>query len=216
MKNQRITKTILSIAGIAVLFTFITISCNTPTDLNCGPFPDKFRVTDFSTSTKKVTHYDPSTISIQLSEIQSDSIQFNEFAIAMYPVTEVFFSSVFDKINIQFIQSAYACSPIDPASDDKILDIQIYSDKDFSAEFPAGENLAELFEVYALYMREGPRRVNLIDFFAEEPNAPDQLILLLQSGPSEASEIQFSVLYLQDGEKLNEFEFSTTPITLTP
>jgi len=216
LKNQCNTKTILLIAGIAVLFTFITISCNTPTDLNCGPFPDKFRVTDFSTSIKKVTHFDPSTTSIQLSEIQSDSIQFNEFAIDMYPVTEVYFSSVFNKINLQFIQSAYACSPINTTSDDKILDIQIYSDKDFSAEFPAGENLAELFEIYALYMREGPKRVNLIDFIAEEPNAPDQLILLLQSGPSEASEIQFSVRYSQVGEKLTEFEFSTTPITLTP
>jgi hypothetical protein len=216
MRNQFISKTILSIVSIAVLFTFVSISCNTPTDLNCGPFPDKFRVTDFSTSIKKVTHYDSSTRSIQLSEIQSDSIQFDEFAIDMYPVTEVFFSSVFDKINFQFIQSAYACSPIDPVSDDKILDIQIYSDKDFSDEYPAGENLAELFEVYALYMREGPRRINLIDFIAEEPNAPDQLILLLQSGPSEASEIQFTVRYLQDGEKLNEFEFTTKPITIIP
>lgn len=214
MRNQFISKTILSIAGIAVLFTFITISCNTPTDLNCGPFPDKFRVLDFSTSIKNVTHYDSSSRNIQLSEIQSDSIQFDKFAIDMYPVTEVFFSSVFDKINFQFIQSAYACSPIVPASDDKILDIQIYSDKDFNAEYPAGENLAELFEVYALYMREGPRRVNLIDFITEEPNAPDQLILLLQSGPSEASEIQFTVRYLQDGEKLNKFEFSTSPITI--
>ena len=216
MRNQFISKTILSIAGIAVLFTFITISCDSPLDIDCGPFPDKFRVTDFSTSIKKVTHYDSSTLSIQLSEIQSDSIQFDEFAIEMYPVTEVFFSSVFDKINFQFIKSAYACSPIDPASDDKILDIQIYSDKDFSDEYPAGENLAELFEVYALYMREGPRRFNLIDFITEEPNAPDQLILLLQSGPSEASEIQFSVRYLQDGEKLSEFEFSTEPITIIP
>jgi hypothetical protein len=134
----------------------------------------------------------------------------------MTPATEVFFSSVPDKINFQFIQSAYACSPIDPASDDKILDIQIYSDKDFSTEYPSGKNLAELFEVYALYMRESPRHVDLIDFITEEPKAPDQLILLLKSGPSEASEIQFSVRYLQDGEKLNEFEFSTQPIAISP
>lgn len=216
MRNYFISKTLLSIVSIAILFTFITISCDTPTDLNCGPFPDKFRVTDFSTSIKKVTHYDSSTRSIQLSEIKSDSIQFDVFAIDMTPVTEVFFSSVLGKFNFQFIQSAYACSPIDPASDDKILDIQIYSDKDFSAEYPAGENLVELFEVYALYMREGPKRVDLIDFITEEPNAPDQLILMLQSGISEASEIQFSVRYIQDGGKLNEFEFTTEPITIIP
>ncbi|MDG5768295.1 hypothetical protein QA596_12595 [Balneolales bacterium ANBcel1] len=173
-------------------------------------------MTDFTTSIKKVTHYDSSSISIQLSIIQSDSIQFDEFAINMYPVQEYFYSSVFYKINFQFIQSAYACSPIDPVSDDKILDIQIYSDKDFSDEYPAGENLAELFEVYALYMREGPGRINLIDYIAEEPNVPDQLILLLQSSPSKTSDIQFSVRYLQDGEKLNEFEFTTEPVTIIP
>ena len=98
----------------------------------------------------------------------------------------------------------------------RFLDIQIYSDKGFSTDYPAGENLVELFDVYALYMREGPRRIDLIDFITEEPNAPDQLILLLKSRPSEASEIQFSVRYLQDGEKLNEFEFSTKPITIIP
>ncbi len=216
MRNHFISKTILSIVSIAALFTFLTISCNTPTDIDCGPFPDKFRITDFSTSIKKVTHYDSSTRSIQLSEINSDSIRFDEFAIDMTPATEVFFSGVLDKINIQFIQNAYACSPIIPTTDDKILDIQIYSDKGFSTDYPAGENLVELFDVYALYMREGPRRIDLIDFITEEPNAPDQLILLLKSRPSEASEIQFSVRYLQDGEKLNEFEFSTKPITIIP
>ncbi len=72
------------------------------------------------------------------------------------------------------------------------------------------------YEVYALYMREGPKRVNLTDFITEEPSVPDQLIFLLKSGPSEASEIQFTVRYLQDGEKLNEFEFSTEPITIIP
>jgi len=216
MKNQFIPKTIVSITGIAVLFTFITISCDAPTDLDCGPFPDKFRVTDFSTSIKNVTYYDSSSWSVQLSDIQGDSIQFNKFAIQMYPVTEVYFSSVLERFNIQIIQKAYACSPIEPASDDKILDIQIYSDKDFNAEYPAGENLAELFKVYALYMRDGSRRVDLVDFISEEPNAPDQLILLLSSGPSEATEFLFSVHYFQDGEKLNEFEFTTDPITITP
>lgn len=216
MRHQSIPKTILSTAGLVVLFTFISISCNTPTDLNCGPFPDKFRIIDFSTSIKSVTYNDSSPLSIQFSEIQSDSIQFDEYAIEMYPVTEVFFSNVLDKINFQIIQRAYACSPINPASDDKITDIQIYSDKNFSSEYPAGENLAELFEVYALYMREGPRRVKLTDFIAEEPNAPDQLIFLLQSGPSEATEVQFTVRYYQDGEKLSEFEFLTEPITIIP
>ena len=216
MRNQCISKKILLIAAITVLFTFFSTSCNTPTDLNCGPFPDMFRVTDFSTSIKKVTHYDSSTRSIQLSEIQNNSIHFDEFAIEMYPVTEAFFSSVFNKINFQFIQSAYACSPINPVSDDKILDIQIYSDEDFNDEYTAGENLAELFEVYVLYMREGPRRINLTDFIAEEPNVPDQLILLLRSGPSEASEVQFSVRYFQDGKKLSEFEFTTESINIIP
>lgn len=216
MKNQFVSRTVVSLAGIAVLFTFMTISCEAPTDLDCGPFPDKFRVTDFSTSIKNVTYYDSSPRSVQLSDIQGDSIQFDKFAIQMYPVTEVYFSSVLDRFNIQIIKKAYAYSPIVPASDDRILDIQIYSDQDYSAEYPAGENLAELFDVYALYMRDGSRRVDLVDFISEEPKAPDQLIFLLKSGPSEAPEFQFSVRYFQDGKKLTEFDFTTDPIIITP
>lgn len=216
MRNQFIPKTILSIFSIVVLFTFITTSCDSITGNDCGPFPDKFQVTDFSASVKKVSHYDASSSSIQLSEADSDSIRFDEFAIEMTPITEEFYSSVLDRINFQFIQSAYACSPTIPVSSDTVLDIQIYSDKDFSYEYPAGENLAELFEVYALYNRDGGMRVDLIDFLSEEPNAPDQLILLLKSAPSEATKIKFSVRYLQDGEKLNEFEFVTESVTINP
>jgi len=211
-----ISRTLISAAIIAMLFTFITISCNSPSGPGCGPFPDRFRITDFSASIHQITHFDSSTYAIQLSEIKDDSIQYDQFAIKMSPVTEVFYSSYLDKIKFQLIRNVYACSPIDPISDETILDIQIFSDNDFSPEHPAGENLAELFDVYALYLRDGPRLVDLNEFLTEEPNAPDYLVLLLKSGPSEADEFIFSVRYVQDGEKLNEFEFSSTPIIITP
>ena len=215
MRHLIIPKTIISITGIAVLLTTITISCSSATDI-CGPLPDKFRVADFSTSVKQVTDYDPENLTIQLSVFPGGSIQFDEFAIDMIPVIDTFFSSVPGRMNFQFIQSAYACSPIIPVSVDTITDIQIYSDGDFTPEYPAGENIAVFFDAYALYNNDGPERVNLPQFIAGEPLAPDQLILLLNTAPVEATEMRFTVRYFQDGEILNEYEFTTDAITVIP
>ncbi|MCH8558993.1 MAG: DUF5034 domain-containing protein [Balneolia bacterium] len=216
MRHLSISKIILSITGMAVLLTFMTISCSSPTDVDCGPFPDKFRVTDFSTSIKQVTDYDPVDLIIQLSVFPGGSIQYDELAIDMIPVIDTFFSSVPNRMNFQLIQSAYACSPVIPVSVDTITDIQIYSDADFSPEYPAGENIAVFFDAFALYNEDGPMRMNLPQYIAGEPLAPDQLILLLNTAPAEEREMRFSVRYFQDGESLGEYEFTSNPITVVP
>lgn len=207
-------KTVVSGFLISTLFIFLTISCDSPTD--CGPFHDKFSVKGFYTSAKQITHYDSSTRSIQLSDAQSDTVRYTEYAIEMLPEAEFYYSGTINKLNFRLVRSAYACSPSIPVSDDTILDLKIFSDTDFNSEYPAGKDLRGIFDVYAHYMGEGLQRFSLSDFIADNPSVPDQLILLLNESPAEAAGFQFTIHYSQDGDKLTDYEFTTRTLTISP
>jgi hypothetical protein len=221
MDYQIIPKTFLSIIGVAILLLW-GISCQPSTsgvveeDVGCGPFPDKFKVKDFSVSIKKVTGYGGPINAIRLAEIENGSVQFDELAIDMRPDQEFFFSRQPQQSNSYFVRSVHACSPTRPVSDDTILDIQINSDKDFNSEFAAGDNLVELFDVYARYERGGIVQLDLPTFIDSQPNAPDHLVFLLKSEPGEATEFQFTIQYFQEGEALSYFEATTDPVTILP
>lgn len=213
MPNHSLIRTAFILPGIALLVILTSVSCEV-TGETCGPFPDKFTVTGFSTSIKHATDtesYDPQP---QLNNIQDDSVRADQFAIVIYPEAEYFFSEGSPRFRVHLIPSAYACSPIEPVSDELITGIEIYGDQDFNSDYGADSDLAELFDVVALYMNTGGVRYDLPEFLNSRPNVPDQLTLLLTLPPAEEKPFSFTVSYFQDGENLQEFVFTTENITL--
>lgn len=199
--------------GISIVIIFSALSCEV-TGETCGPFPDKFTVTGLSASVKQATESESFDPQPQLNNIQNDSVRADQFAITIYPEAKYFFSEAAPQNRLHLIPAAYACSPTEPVTDELITGIEIYSEQDFNSEYTAGSDLAELFDVVAYYMKTGGERYDLPAFLSRKPNVPDWFTLLLTSPPEEEKPFSFTVKYFQDGENLQEFEFSTEYITL--
>ena len=96
-----------------------------------------------------------------------------------------------------------------------ITNIEIFSNRNFSSEYTSGENLAELFEIVALYRNSEYQRSNLNEFLNSEPNVPDEIFLMLKSAPETTESIQFTVKYSQNGIDMNSYEFATETVVIT-
>ncbi len=206
-------KTILYLSFVTCIIAFAFITCEIPGD-GCGPFKDRFKVTDFITEINKIAFLDTLNTEIQLLIMDSDTLRFDEFAITMHPVAEYYFSNKHSHIQNPFISTAYACSPVIPVSDEKIKDIRIFSDRDFTGEYAAGDNLVALFDFIVLYHTSGYHRYSPDEFLTGDRPVPDQLNLVLNTGPQSAGQFTFTVEYLQDGFVLDEYEFTTEEITI--
>jgi len=208
-------KLIVIVASLGVMFTLMATSCGKLTGDECGPFPSKFKVTDMSASEKFVVGYDELNRNLELSAIEADTLAFDRFAIEIFPITEAIFASQFTFPTFHLIQPAFACSPAIPVSAGNITNIRITADIDFNEVYPAGSNLAELFDVHSLYLKDGPDRLTLPEFLEEKPAVPDLFVLLLKEGPEDQSELRFTVEYHQEGELLNEFNYTTRSLVIT-
>jgi hypothetical protein len=92
----------------------------------------------------------------------------------------------------------------------------VYSTADFGPEYPAGDNLAPLVEVVALYRAEfGYRWAELPDFLARAPNAADELVLILEAAPDTLGPARFTIEYEQEGRGLSSYSYTTRPVVLT-
>lgn len=181
---------------------------------DCGPFEDKFKTTDFFGEVFSAT-FDPGKVEPNLSPIEGDTLSEGSYAVRMVPKKMLYSTRSRSSTSFQIISSAYACSPPIPTSDEVIKDIRIYSDKRFKDAYPAGEDLSGLFDAVVLNRADfGYRRFELNDFLGREPNAVDELILLLDAKPETTSRFQFTVEYEQDGDGLERFEFETDPVVL--
>lgn len=204
----------LVVLGLLVLLlTFAFGACST-TGPDCGPFKDKFKTTDFSSSVFKATP-DSLRVSPNLSAIEGDTLEGGRIAVRMEPVKMLYSMRLGTSHSFQIINSAYACSPAEPTSEELIKDIRIYSDKHFRDGFSAGEDLAELFDIFALREADyGWQQFELDNFLAREPNAADELILILDAKPKTTSSFQFTVEYEQEGKGLEYYKFKSDPVVL--
>jgi hypothetical protein len=87
---------------------------------------------------------------------------------------------------------------------------------DFSSEYAAGDDLADLFDVAVFDQKRGFRRLVLHDFLASDPNAVERIVLVLKSAPQTPSEFRFTVKYFQEGKGLDYYEFETEPVGCAP
>jgi len=210
--NGRAIKYLTALTLVALVLTFG--ACNGIGDPDYGPFKNKFKTTDFSSAIFKAA---PDSLGVRplLLPIEDDTLDEGQFAVRMQPVKKLHSTKSKCPAIFQVVRSAYACSGPIPSSDDVIEDIRISSNKRFTADRPPGEDRSELFDIVVLNRSKfGTRRFELNKFLEREPNAADELILILDAAPDRTSDFQFTVEYEQDGKGLEHFAFETEPVVL--
>jgi len=207
-------KTLFIYISIVGIFIILTVSCNI-TGTDCGPFTNyNYKITDFTTSLKQIAYTDPISQDVQLSSLEKDTLVFSELAIHMIPNTESYTAQAKPEFNLSFFETAYACSPPIPSSEDKITDIQIFSNKDYSNEFSSQNNLSELFDIIVRYPNRSNQRVSLSEFLTSNPEAPTEIVLIPTTAPSTTNSFQLTIKYFQDGLELDHYEFTTNSIVI--
>jgi hypothetical protein len=201
---------ILILTGSFFLFFAGLISCESD---DCGPFPDKFKVIGLDWRNYQATYSSDS--GIILSEIENDSVQYNHYSIFISPRQLTYFSQITSNRSVKLIQSAYACSPIIPKTDEKIDSIAIVTMKDFDANHLSGSDLSDLFDVVVLDHAYGIyyEKYKLKDYVRTNPFVPSELTLILSEQPELTDDFEFQVKYYQNGEN-DYFEFSTNKIVI--
>lgn len=205
---------------VLTIALFMGGACTSPVD-DCGPFRDTFKTTGFETSIHQAEFSDSLGAEPILSRFAGDTLRTGHLAIQLRTEMETYFSRRSEASTVQFLSSAYACSPVLPTSDEVIQDIRIYSDPAFGEEYSAGDDLSALFDV-VVYRKShrhdgypGYRRFDLNEFLDRDPTAAWALFLVLDAPPSTTTRTQFTVEYEQDGKGIESYEFTTTPVVLT-
>ncbi|MCC5925063.1 MAG: hypothetical protein JJU41_00765 [Bacteroidetes bacterium] len=187
--------------------TFFTISC----DLGDScVFDDRFRTLDFAALENRMLFVPGSDVP-QFQQIGGRTVLFSEYAVSFVPIAETYTSenapiaSLFQPIN----EARAVCVIPNITSDERVLNISITADKDYTPEFPAGSELRSLFNVYTIYLAIGATTQSLESYLQGEPTVADQTTFLLNTPPQLAEDIRFTITYELDGEKLREFSYTT-------
>ena len=129
---------------------------------------------------------------------------------------ETYFAQNTNHRTFGLVKAAYACSPVEPKTDEKIESIVLTSTKDFNANYPSGSDLSELFDIVVVdhsnYIDD--RKYSLTDYIESSPFIPNELILILREKPQLTTDFEFLVKFYQDGIDNDYFEFSTNSIVI--
>jgi len=200
------------ITSYFVILLLGIISCED----GCGG-NSKFNITSFNWKTYQSIYSETSEEKLKLFEINQNSVIYYEYSIVMTTQTENDYSLIAELSSFNMISSAYACSPVDPYTTDRIENIEIFSNLDFNSNNLKGENLVKLFDIIVKDYFKGIiyERFDLTDYLATNPSVPsEEMILVLKESPEITAEYEFTIKYYQNGEKLDYFEFITNPIEI--
>lgn len=202
----------LIFTGSLILFIIGLLSCEN----ECGPFPNKFKIIGLDWHNYKATYTVTPDTELELSDIENDSVVYNQYSILIVPIQETYFAQNFNNWNINLIKTAHACSPIRPLTDEKIDSIVINSTKDFNENYPSGSDLADLFDVVVLDLANNVYfgKYNLKDYLGTNPSIPIEMTLILREQPDLETDFEFLVKYYQDGIDHDYFEFTTNKIVI--
>lgn len=206
-------KLMILLGGFLIFILFGLFSCED----KCGPFPNKFKIIGLDWVNFKAIYSDTADTRLLLSDIENDSVNYNEYSVLIVPRQETYFAQNARKNNFSLIQSAYACSPVIPTTDEKIDSIVILSESDFKLNYSSGKDLSDLFDVVVLDHANGiyHEKYNLKDYLATNPNVPSELTLILKEQPDLTTDFEFLVKYYQKGIDDNDFfEFTTNKIVI--
>ncbi len=145
-----------------------------------------------------------------------DSVDYQLYSIYIRPIQETYFTENTKSWNFDFIQSAYACEPVTPQTDETIDSISITSTKDYNLSHPAGTNLSDLFDIVVLDEANfiHYERFQLQDYVQWKPEVPNILILFLREPPLNTTEFTFEVKYYQDGIDNDFFKLVTNTVVI--
>lgn len=206
-----INKLFILSCGFLIMFLIGIFSCD-----KCGPFPNKFKISGLDWFNYSAVYSDTATTRLMLSEIANDTVDFNMYAIVIKPRQETYFAQHSSRWSFSLINSAYACSPGIPQTDEKIDSIVITSAKHFDFNHPSGTGLSDVFDIIVLDDANSIyyEKYTLKDYLDTNPYVPNELVLLLNKQPDLTTDFQFLVKYYQDGIDYDYFEFTTDQIVI--
>lgn len=200
-------------ASFVLLFAFVASTLFT-TSCALGDscvFDDRFRTLGFATLENRMI-FVPGSEFPQFQQVGGRTILFSEYAISFIPMAETYNSESAPRASrsISPIADAMAVCQV-PAitSDERITNISITADRDYTPDFPAGSELRSLFNVYTIYLAIGATTQPLTSYLQGEPTVADQTTFLLNTPPTTSEDIRFTIVYELDGEKIQEFTYTT-------
>ena len=187
------------------------LSCDT-----CGPFADKLKVQSLYWNSYHAEYSETTEPKLILSDITTDSVNYNNYSIFIAPQMITYFSMLHNSNSFSLINSAYACDPVTPTTDETIDSILIISNKDFDATHLAGNSLSELFDIVVLDQANNIyyTKFDLSEYLITKPTVPTEITLILKSPPNLTEDYKFTVKYFQDGIDNDYFEFITAKIVI--
>ncbi|MFN6945724.1 MAG: hypothetical protein ACK4ND_12325 [Cytophagaceae bacterium] len=206
-------KIILILTAYVLLPIVGIVSCNKH---DCGPFPNRYKTVGLDWFNYKAIYSDNPDSSFTLSEIENDSVDYNQYAILIKPKQETYFARSSNFGNFSLVKTAYACSPVEPKTDEKIDSIVITSTKDYNANHPSGSDLSDLFDVVVVDHSNHVyyERYSLSNYIKTTPFVPNELTLLLKEEAQQTTDFEFLVKFYQDGIDKDYFEFLTNSIVI--
>lgn len=171
----------------------------------CGPFPDKFKILGFESR-----EYDHSLTNSESMQSE-DTIKYDNYVIVVEAEIETYYA-YHTKGFLEIVPSLYACSPIIPTSDERIKDIEITSNVDYSNQLKAGSNLAKIFDISVYENSSNSIRQDLVEFLSAKPNSSRLFALFLNQAPEKPQKIAFTIKYFQEGIDFEYFEITTRTV----
>lgn len=202
--------------SIISYFAFLILSVISCDDGCGGSYPGKYKITKLNWYISEYSYSNNTNDeNLNLTDLTNNTVTFNKYSILITPEREYYFAMNYKTTSFNVISSAYACSPVPPSTDEKIKNIEIFSNKDFDENHLAGSNLAELFNI-VVFGNNYIEKMDLTVYFSNDnQEAGQEIALLLKSPPESSAEFEFTVKYYQDGIDMNYYEFTTNAVTIT-
>lgn len=199
-----------------VLYT--SNGCDNPPEVwedDCGPFKLRFDIYGISSSSIVSSPWGIGDIFFGFLENDSNSIvAYDSFGIV---VDMLFLSGLSDSRNSfranPFITNAYACSPGQPYSDERISNINIFSTSDYDSAHPAGDTLTDLILVDYLPKLHIVAQ-DLSVFLDTMPSAKQQFAFFLKSPPDSLRVHRFIIQYQQTNGEF--YSLISNPVFIKP
>lgn len=137
----------------------------------------------------------------------SDSVLYSNLIITLN-----FSGEHYTKIKKSFdlFPSAYACSPVEPYTEERITDIVITADVDFDDTHPAGSDLKDFFEITPFMSGS---IASITEYLDRKPFVENAYLQLVKS-PDVSKDIRFTVTYHFEGKLAKKLSYQTSSVRI--
>ncbi len=201
------------LAFLLLMAVTILSSLSCGDGLDCGPFPNFFKLTNLGSKLFEVEYSEDRSSIIDYNRITENQVVYDKFAIGIIAEIDTYGWNNPTQ-NFGLISTAYACTPPIPESEEQIDNIIITTNKDFNLNYPQGSDLSEIFDivVYDEANNLNNVRFDLNEYIGMNPVVPYQSYLILKEQPDTITSFQFNVQFYQQGIDVDYFEFTTEAV----